>query len=76
MTNSAMTKSLSLDNATIADALERYAALLDASGSSYYAVRAYRRPRSPEVLRTSGGEDRQARFARVPNLPRSKGAAF
>jgi hypothetical protein len=29
MTNSAMTKSLSLDNATIADALERYAALLD-----------------------------------------------
>jgi hypothetical protein len=43
MTNSAMTKSLSLDNATIANALERYAALLDASGSSYYAVRAYRR---------------------------------
>jgi DNA polymerase (family 10) len=43
MTNSAMTKSLSLDNATIADALERYAALLDAAGSSYYAVRAYRR---------------------------------
>jgi DNA polymerase (family 10) len=44
-----MTKSLSLDNATIADALERYASLLDAAASSYYAVRAYRR--AAELLR-------------------------
>jgi DNA polymerase (family X) len=32
-----------LDNAAIADALERYASLLDLSGSGYYTVRAYRR---------------------------------
>ncbi len=32
-----------LDNAAIADALERFATLLDAAGSSGYAVRAYRR---------------------------------
>ena len=32
-----------LDNATIANALERYASLLDLSGSGYYTVRAYRR---------------------------------
>ncbi len=38
-----MAKSLSLDNTTIADALERYASLLDLAGSSYYVVRAYRR---------------------------------
>jgi DNA polymerase (family 10) len=31
------------DNATVADALERYAALLDLAGTSYYVVRAYRR---------------------------------
>ena len=42
-TNVGMAKSLSLDNATIADALERYASLLDLAGSSYYVVRAYRR---------------------------------
>ena len=31
------------DNAAVADALERYAALLDLAGTSYYVVRAYRR---------------------------------
>jgi DNA polymerase (family 10) len=31
------------DNADVADALERYAALLDLAGTSYYVVRAYRR---------------------------------
>jgi hypothetical protein len=30
-----MAKSLSLDNTTIADVLERYASLLDLAGSSY-----------------------------------------
>jgi DNA polymerase (family X) len=38
-----MAKSLSPDNNAIADALERYASLLDLSGSGYYNVRAYRR---------------------------------
>jgi len=38
-----MAKSLSLDNAQIANALERYASLLDLAGSGYYTVRAYRR---------------------------------
>src|SRR6476620_10199775 len=33
----------SLDNATIADQLESFAALLDLSGSSFYTSRAYRR---------------------------------
>ena len=32
-----------LDNAAVADALERYAALLDLAGTSHYVVRAYRR---------------------------------
>ena len=44
-----MPKSLSLDNAAIADVLERYASLLDLAGSSYYAVRAYRR--AAELIR-------------------------
>jgi len=38
-----------LDNAEIADALERYASLLDLSGSGYYTVRAYRR--AAELIR-------------------------
>jgi DNA polymerase (family 10) len=41
--------SLTADNSSIADALERYALLLDASGSSPYAVRAYRR--AAELIR-------------------------
>ena len=44
-----MAKSLSLDNTAIADALERYASLLDLAGSSYYVVRAYRR--AAELIR-------------------------
>jgi DNA polymerase (family 10) len=44
-----MANSVSPDNATIADALERYAALLDLAGSSYYAVRAHRR--AAEMIR-------------------------
>src|SRR5256885_1601731 len=44
-----MPKSLSPDNAAIADALERYASLLDLSGSGYYTVRAYRR--AAELIR-------------------------
>jgi DNA polymerase (family 10) len=44
-----MAKSLSPDNNAIADALERYASLLDLSGSGYYNVRAYRR--AAELLR-------------------------
>ncbi len=38
-----------LDNAAIADALERYASLLDLSGSGYYTLRAYRR--AAELIR-------------------------
>ena len=38
-----------LDNAAIADSLERYASLLDLSGSGYYNVRAYRR--AAELIR-------------------------
>jgi DNA polymerase (family 10) len=38
-----------LDNTQIADALERYASLLDLSGSGYYTVRAYRR--AAELIR-------------------------
>jgi DNA polymerase (family 10) len=34
---------VALDNAGIAEQLERFAALLDLSGASYYSVRAYRR---------------------------------
>src|SRR6266542_4694456 len=34
---------LMVNNAAIADALERYASLLDLAGSGYYTVRAYRR---------------------------------
>ncbi len=44
-----MAKSLSPDNAAIADALERYANLLDLAGSGYYTVRAYRR--AAELIR-------------------------
>jgi DNA polymerase (family X) len=44
-----MAKSLSPDNTAIADALERYASLLDLSGSGYYNVRAYRR--AAELIR-------------------------
>src|SRR5438067_12233637 len=49
MTKVAMTESLSLDNTSIADSLERYASLLDLAGSSYYVVRAYRR--AAELIR-------------------------
>src|SRR5215475_3117172 len=45
----AMPKSLSPDNSAVADALERYASLLDLGGSSYYSVRAYRR--AAELIR-------------------------
>ena len=38
-----MSESVNLDNTAIADALERYALLLDLSGALSYAVRAYRR---------------------------------
>jgi DNA polymerase (family 10) len=38
-----MSESVNLDNTAAADALERYASLLDLSGASSYAVRAYRR---------------------------------
>jgi DNA polymerase (family X) len=44
-----MAKSLSPDNTAISDALERYASLLDLSGSGYYNVRAYRR--AAELIR-------------------------
>jgi DNA polymerase (family 10) len=40
---------VNLDNAAVADALERYASLLDLSGASPYAVRAYRR--AAELIR-------------------------
>ena len=49
MTNNAMNESLNLDNQAVADALERYASLLDLAGSSYYVVRAYRR--AAELIR-------------------------
>jgi DNA polymerase (family 10) len=49
MTNVANVESLTTDNAAIADYLERYASLLDLAGSSYYAVRAYRR--AAELIR-------------------------
>jgi DNA polymerase (family 10) len=42
-TTNIVARSLSPDNGAIADALERYAALLDLAGSGYYTVRAYRR---------------------------------
>src|SRR4051812_35033331 len=51
-TNVAMAKRLSRpmpDNVAVADALERYAALLDLAGTSYYVVRAYRR--AAELIR-------------------------
>ena len=38
-----MGESLDADNRAVADALKRYASLLDLAGSSYYVVRAYRR---------------------------------
>ena len=41
--------SVDLDNTAVADALERYASLLDLSGASSYAVRAYRR--AAEMIR-------------------------
>src|SRR6266542_5247261 len=40
---------LMVNNAAIADALERYASLLDLAGSGYYTVRAYRR--AAELIR-------------------------
>ena len=49
MTNVANVESLTTDNAAIANYLERYASLLDLAGSSYYAVRAYRR--AAELIR-------------------------
>jgi len=42
---------VALDNAGIAEQLERFAALLDLSGASYYSVRAYRR--ASELLRAT-----------------------
>jgi DNA polymerase (family X) len=42
---------VALDNAGIAEQLERFAALLDLSGASYYSVRAYRR--AAELLRST-----------------------
>jgi len=39
------------DNVSIAEQLERFAALLDLSGASYYSVRAYRR--AAELLRAT-----------------------
>ena len=48
-TNNAMAESLNTDNRAVADALERYASLLDLAGSSYYVVRAYRR--AAELIR-------------------------
>src|SRR4051812_34692247 len=44
-----MAESLDADNRAVADALERYASLLDLAGSSYYVVRAYRR--AAELIR-------------------------
>jgi len=48
-TNNAMPNSLNADNRAVADALERYASLLDLAGSSPHAVRAYRR--AAELIR-------------------------
>ena len=45
-----MPNSLNADNQAVADALERYASLLDLAGSSPHAVRAYRR--AAELIRT------------------------
>jgi len=45
-----MSQSLNADNRAVADALDRYASLLDLAGSSPYAVRAYRR--AAELIRT------------------------
>ena len=42
---------VALDNAGIAEQLERFAALLDLSGASFYSVRAYRR--AAELLRAT-----------------------
>jgi DNA polymerase (family 10) len=42
---------VALDNAGIAEQLERFAAVLDLSGASYYSVRAYRR--AAELLRAT-----------------------
>src|SRR3954454_19627527 len=44
-----MAESLDADNRRVADALERYASLLDLAGSTYYVVRAYRR--AAELIR-------------------------
>ena len=44
-----MGESLDADNRAVADALERYASLLDLAGSSHYVVRAYRR--AAEMIR-------------------------
>src|SRR3954466_13379322 len=44
-----MAESLDADNRAVADALERYASLLDLAGSSHYVVRAYRR--AAELIR-------------------------
>ena len=44
-----MGQSLDADNQAVADALERYASLLDLAGSSHYVVRAYRR--AAELIR-------------------------
>src|SRR3954464_15847388 len=44
-----MGETINTDNQAVADALERYASLLDLAGSSYYVVRAYRR--AAELIR-------------------------
>ena len=58
---------VSLDNAAIADQLERFAALLDLSDASYYSVRAYRR--AAELVRsTPASIGELARSGRVREL--------
>ena len=58
---------VALDNAGIAEQLERFAALLDLSGASYYSVRAYRR--AAELLRaTPASVSELVRSGRVRDL--------
>src|SRR6476660_10244579 len=45
-----MGETINTDNGAVADALERYASLLDLAGSSHYVVRAYRR--AAELIRS------------------------
>jgi DNA polymerase (family 10) len=58
---------VALDNAGIAEQLDRFAALLDLSGASYYSVRAYRR--AAELLRaTPASVSELVRSGRVRDL--------